>query len=1039
MTQDEKIQLGEMYLIYLGLVELGTRPGTLDIWLGAQDQRSRLEKNGSQKRRIDINSHEYKQKCLRYYNHLILNLEDEKLEDKIHTIQNYFKKQNHTAKQEFDKINWSSIITHSLMLSANITSQISPFISTPPAPSIETTNTNNIDWLNSIATYVTLALGPRPYNIAALALLSPRIGESVEIENENYHTTMVCGPKTHCESFRESNDIDLINVKGDAITKIPYDLSSKTNRLILHGHGSAREDGSIIINDFNDTQVITKPDVFAKKFFANTIITHVLACGIGEKAKEHFSHNVLNPNDILMLYSDEEQINAAMALDSITYLTTSPNHAFAIPQNIKIIFKQDDSTTIFSEITPYNVDIKTILDNSTDEAELINTLFEEITHNINQQTSNVLTQLQHIPQKSRNIIQTELSRLGYKDHSQETDFETRKEWVKESVTRLLLLQTDISEQHFEILTTQLQKLIHHNIIDINYQSLSGATPAIIRTAVKSDKDVKIFTLLLQNGAHLENSFSSLKRSPAHIAVISSNIKILEVMHHHNMSLSPQDIEQNTPLHLAADHGENEIIKFLLNHNVDVNALNIYDHAPLHYAINRGHLKSCEILIQHHSAINQPNNDGLFPIHLATKNNQPQIVKLLIKHNCNINALTHPIGKSAAGIAIDNKNYDILQLLMDNNIDLELAQNDGYKAIHGATWNGDVKALRIVATKQDVNNIAHINGNAITPLIIAIQKYNHAQTKEAKKNYKNFIQSLLEIGADPELPGAVKTAYELTKDNKKFSAWIKKHRQNYHNNNTNPNIYDKEGWNPLLLAASKNDKKQVATLLQHPLIDPNPKYLDWTPLTFAITNMNNDIIDLLLQHPNTNVNMADNHNIPLIGRAIFNNDATTISKLLAHPNINKTIKIGNNEQTPLLYSAEQNKIQATQALLNSGVNPNEKNAQDWTPLNIAIQFNNIETVNLLLEDKNIKVNLATQSWTPLMMATGNKAILEKLLDKNVDLTQRNNEGDTALDIAKKKGNPDIIEILNKAQQLRNKPSTPEATQLNETITQRIMPM
>ena len=86
----------------------------------------------------------------------------------------------------------------------------------------------------------------------------------------------------------------------------------------------------------------------------------------------------------------------------------------------------------------------------------------------------------------------------------------------------------------------------------------------------------------------------------------------------------------------------------------------------------------------------------------------------------------------------------------------------------------------------------------------------------------------------------------------------------------------------------------------------------------------------------------------------------------------------------------------------------------TPLILACYRNN-EAVALYLSDKVSNVNYNSGMGTALMAAimSGNKVIIEKLIDKKADLDQTDTQGKTALIYAAFNNNTEIVQMLLKA--------------------------
>lgn len=127
-----------------------------------------------------------------------------------------------------------------------------------------------------------------------------------------------------------------------------------------------------------------------------------------------------------------------------------------------------------------------------------------------------------------------------------------------------------------------------------------------------------------------------------------------------------------------------------------------------------------------------------------------------------------------------------------------------------------------------------------------------------------------------------------------------------------------------------------------------------------------------------------------------NDILTLSAIKsANIDLNQ---IDKDKNGPLHYSANGGHIESSQYLLNNSVNPNIKNKENETPLHIAARKENPELVKLL--------SLGSKKYDE----SKESGKLEKNNNPLIDPNVQNKDGDTALHIASKNGDDEIVAIL-----------------------------
>ncbi len=188
------------------------------------------------------------------------------------------------------------------------------------------------------------------------------------------------------------------------------------------------------------------------------------------------------------------------------------------------------------------------------------------------------------------------------------------------------------------------------------------------------------------------------------------------------------------------------------------------------------------------------------------------------------------------------------------------------------------------------------------------------------------------------------------------------------------------------AAKFDDVSEVQSLIKAGL-SPNTLDLKGNPmLIVAIRDKSPKVTDLLLSNPSTNVNLANKSGENPLMMAAFDGDLSTVKMLV----LDKKALVNKTGWAPIHYAATNGHLPIVQFLMAHGAQVNALSPSETTPLMMAI-------------------------------GSGNDQLIKYLLDNGADLSMRNHEGYTAIDVAQLFGKDDIRDgLMSRWQKLYKQP-------------------
>ena len=470
----------------------------------------------------------------------------------------------------------------------------------------------------------------------------------------------------------------------------------------------------------------------------------------------------------------------------------------------------------------------------------------------------------------------------------------------------------------------------------------------------------------------------------------------------------------TPLHVAAERGAEGVTRLLIGRGADVSAVADDGQTPLHRAAWANATVLARLLIDEGAEVHIRDSYGWTALHMAARYNSAEVAGMLIARGVDISGRVQN-GWTPLHVAAQHKAADVARLLLREGVDVNMQSTEESVApLHIAAAHDAHEVVQLLI--DEGANIWSKSERGLTPL-------DYAMWKESRSSAALLVdreydgQTLLHTKASDG-------SYEDVKLLLDFGADV--------------NARNSSGDTPLMLAIRST---REAALKFHLLIshgaDVNARNSsEVTPLYLAIGVSDLAMMDLLISH-GADVNARYDGNTALhfvmdsIAHGVFSSNKRErfwqVTRLLEN---GADIRATNNEgETPLTYITVDDAarllsdrltwksppVDEVRAFLEKGVDPNSQLIL-WK----AVWYGTPEVLELLLQYSG-DMETAGDGSTPLHEIANDLsygaeigarmyAKLAVLLVYGADVNAKDDNGDTALDIAQRKELREVEALL-----------------------------
>lgn len=549
-------------------------------------------------------------------------------------------------------------------------------------------------------------------------------------------------------------------------------------------------------------------------------------------------------------------------------------------------------------------------------------------------------------------------------------------------------------------------------------------------AVKSG-DHKNISKLLKSGAN-PNLQNHKRRAPLHVAVENNDFTAVSMLLEHGACVEIGAVENITPLMLSMDSSVDiRIVRALLNHVQDVHYTDSDGYTVAHYWAQFGDAERFSLLLAKGVDFNMASKISSYrPVHIAI----PQNLKLLSAQGVDIFAKTIK-SKTSLHIAAKNGDLDSAEVLLSA---LEKDYIGRYSSVFKekdftplmeAASNGHLDVVeRLLEFGFDANQQ---NWYGQTALFFAVIKQHEDVVRTLvrhgadvngfdlkNRNQKNLLHYAVELGHEGIFHFLLEAGAAIdTKDSQKYTplfravmsmnvGFVKALLEA----GANPNIAALFGNRPIDVIAGRAPHKEAIEITKL-LIDagadvgPNDEfYDDHFPIHSAINSACLPIVDLIVKTDRKNLELRQEDD-PCF--------------------------------TPFLFAVSENRQNIAAMLLKHGADKDALDVSRKNALHLSVIKGNDKTALWLIQDMALNVNAQDLDLqTPLHYAVENYDVelMQILVFNGADLTLKNKDGKTPLDIAIEQNDDDVVDYFKTVmksndnnQQQKILPKRPKKTQ------------
>ena len=484
----------------------------------------------------------------------------------------------------------------------------------------------------------------------------------------------------------------------------------------------------------------------------------------------------------------------------------------------------------------------------------------------------------------------------------------------------------------------------------------------------------------------------------HIGALYGHLNFCKtLMHKHNLDVGLVDDDGWTPHHFSARNGSYELLKYFVNMGGCIYSKGNNEENCLHIAALYGHLGLCKKLKDEYMFdVDMADIDGWRPLHFSARNGSYGLVKYFADTVTDINLKTKD-GKNCLHIAALYGHLNLCKALKNkHNFDVNLADNNGWTALHFSARSGNYEFLRyfidmgtdIKLETADGRNCFHIAAHEghfhLSKILVNEHKFD---VHVSDKNGWTAIHF-----------SAANGSYEFVK----FFADIK----------SDIHLKTNDGKNCLHIAACYGHLNLGQKLIDEHEFDVHlADNNGWTPLHFAAKNGSYELIKYFADME-TDIHLKTFDGKDCLHIAASNRYLNLCKKLILGHNFDINL-VDKSGWSALHFSARSGSFNLFTYFADMLTDVNIKENNEGNCLHIAALYGHFNLSRTLINEYNFDAHTPDKNgWTALHFSAknGSYELVGYFVKMNTDIQLKTNDGKNCLHIAACNGHLNLCKIL-----------------------------